>query len=202
MNQYYVQVAKVPTGANIKAMARTLGLLALTSREFEVEADFGTFSGAQVGARIRQTGAWRLPSTVGGSGGMFFAPDNSYAVQLTDGDTTFTQQVQNVERAIVQQGNFIAALAAKGVDLSDQLVSARVFNLKDDGPDTLVLWIGMASQSAQDGIYDTPFSTALGFVNFGTLQVSEAQPLAEPVLPAPAPTTTMATVTRVAQAAR
>jgi len=140
-----------------------MGLLALMSSEFDIWVTAYNGSGDVDGVELRVTHPLRLP----------FA--DNIAIEATDfqlslvaKDSNMTSQIQNVERAIVNQGDFIAALAGTGVDLSSQLVNA--FQLI--GPGGQTLWIGTASQSAQQGVYETPFSAADGFVNFGALPTS------------------------------
>lgn len=165
MNQTFINWNnKLTAPADAKQACRVLGLLALMGSEFDVLVTAYLPGEATPDSVLyRVTHPLRLP----------FADNiainvTGFLSSLVSRDSMMTQQIQNVERAIVNQGDFIAAIASSGVDLSSQLVSA--FQIVGAGQQ--VLWIGTASQSAQQGVYETPFSDAVAFVNFGALPTS------------------------------
>lgn len=165
MNQTYISWNnKLSTKPDGLAAARFMGLLALMGSEFDTTVvAWDTPVATPIAIGIRVTHPLRLPFA-----NNLNVQGDDFQLALIVADSTMTQQIQNVERAIVNQGDFISAIANGAVDLSSQLVNA----FQIEGPDGQKLWIGTASQSAQQGVYETPFADALAYVNFGALPTS------------------------------
>lgn len=74
--------------------------------------------------------------------------------------------VQNLDRPIVQRGNLIVAISF--VDVSAQLENYLSMVVGNDATlGNLMLYIGTATASAQEGVYDVPFSDAIAIANLG-----------------------------------
>lgn len=170
MNQYFAKVDDPSTysSSEAKALSRILGYMALTASEFHVTCDIkaGTPPALSNWVGIRTTNALRIPSSVMTGKVVQVGPaGNETLVAITCEDNQLTQQAANQERAMVNQGDFICAICAPGVSVSDQLIIERVVPLLGGG--TAVF--GTASQTAENGVYQTPFSTAQAYTNFGPL---------------------------------
>lgn len=167
MNQYVFSMGSpaAMTAAQLKRAVACYGYCALMGAEFHHM--FGsTGASANKVMNTRATVPMRLPSYLGvGKTPANIDGAGECMVMLSVMDAQATQELNNMERAIVNQGDFVAALLAPGVSVDNELVNST--SLAFDNGYTIVF--GQASQSAQDGVYQTPFATAMAYVNFGSL---------------------------------
>lgn len=185
MNQYSIVVLgdiSDATVGDMKRIAAILGYCAVMGAEFEVNLTSGMVGAEAVfGQSIRATAPLRLPSYISLGAtyeAIFEDAKGSVHAQLTAADQQASAQLANLERAIVNQGDFIAAIVDEGTSIDSQLLNSTIIAF--GGKTRLVL--GTASQSAQQGVYETPFSEARAYVNFGSLAnvaglVTNAAPL-------------------------
>jgi len=201
MNQYLIQGDSTIAALSVpecKTLSRMLGYCALMGAEFHLDPTVTNGSLPVKSGRIRAVTPMRLPSDLSvGLAGLQWGPADDVA-QLMLADNQATMELQNQERAIVNQGDFVCAVLPTGSTVSDQLVVSQTMNW----PGGTVVF-GTASQSAQEGVYDTPFSAAKAFTNFGSLTNIRGlvgAGTAAPVLPStgsgsPVPATVAATLT-------
>jgi precorrin-6B methylase 2 len=181
MNQYSFKVAddfSTNSVPETKQIVRGLGYAALMAAEFHVFND-SAGAGAIKVQMVRVTTPMRVPSSLGYSADGTLIGGASVATQ-TMVDNQRTAELQNQERAIVNQGDFIVAMVPTGSDVSAEMVFQRSFNVNGGS-----IVFGTASQTAQQGVYATPFSSAKAFVNFGTLQVERGVAGNAPVVVVP-----------------
>lgn len=178
MNQYSFKVKDDLSGANppdAKAVAVALGYAALGAADFRVEYDpVNEVYGVTV---VMPT---RIPPNVVGAASL--APGI-----MTLADNNLTQELTNQQRVVVRQGDFICVVWHGAYDPSSELVMQRSIIMKSGSG----IAFGFASQSAEMGIYDTPFSAAMAHANFGPIVVrGNEQPVevaTEPSAPSPVP---------------
>ena len=82
-------------------------------------------------------------------------------------DSDCTDVINNLDQKLVKAGNLVVAVTKDGVDLSNEMSSELRIPLGNAAGGEQVLWIGRANTTAQDGVYNTPFSTAVAFATMG-----------------------------------
>lgn len=166
MNQYSFLIGDLSalTNDEKKLACRIFGYMALGSAN-------GMFSHEQGANSIPPTEfvataqmPFRLPSFLDVDTIGVELAGKGYAVRSVT-DQQSTVELNNMERAIVNQGDFVCALVDKSKSINDQLLNAVEFSLIGG----LKFVCGRASQTAEQGVYQTPFSQADAFVNFGSL---------------------------------
>jgi len=160
----------------LKTMCRAIGYLWLACKN---STTFGTgdpTSAGKVNMSLIFSSKKRLPSDI--------EPPQLFDGNLPDvynpGGTTFmegymssidvecTDVIPNLDQRLVKAGNLIVAVTRDSVSLSDQLSSeVRIPLGTDAGGQGQALWIGVANTSAQQGVYDAPFSDAITYATLG-----------------------------------
>jgi len=83
-------------------------------------------------------------------------------------DVECTDVIPNLDQKLVKAGNLIVAVTRDNKNLSDQLSSEIRIPLGNDaGGEAQVLWIGVANTTAQQGVYEDPFSDAVAYATLG-----------------------------------
>ncbi len=85
-------------------------------------------------------------------------------------DDQANEIISNIDNRIVVKGSFIVALTLGGVDISNELDAQIRIPVGQDANGVQYLNCGIANTNAQDGVYNNPFSTALGFATLGSSQ--------------------------------
>lgn len=139
--------------------ARTAGKFNAKDAEFYL--DFQT--------KLRLPSALDLPPL---SAGQLFNAAAQCWGSLVAEDDSYTDRVTNLGRPIVVAGALIVALTRGGVDVTDELTTQLRFPVGVDANGIQYLNIGFATSNAQDGVYQTPFSTALAYWTGGTARTN------------------------------
>lgn len=146
-------------------LCRTIGYLWLTSKRITLHSCVAE----NVPHYKRATGmsfysSNRLPSQLDTSLDSSVAMD-SVMLQLLSEDSACNDRASNLDQAVVVQGSLIVAVSYK--DISNELSSEVRYWMGTDVQGPLYLWIGIANTTAQQGVYQTPFSTALAYATLG-----------------------------------
>lgn len=105
-----------------------------------------------------------MPPTAGATtSGELISAGAGIAAMTTALDDQMTKILTNLDRPIVTAGCGIVAYLGAGVDVSDELDKSIAIPFCNGQQ----IVIGTAIQGAQQGIYETPFSTAWAFAAFG-----------------------------------
>lgn len=171
MNQYSVHVEgdiSGLAGPDIEKLTKIFGYMAVMASEFDVNIATPREEGSDNPRTIRATTPLRLPGylAVTGTEGLLVAPAGLVMYAITSEDRQASAELANLERAIVNQGDFIAAIVSINDSIDAQLLNSTVYRI---GKGTNLV-LGVASQTAQMGVYETPFSAAMAYVNFGSLR--------------------------------
>lgn len=111
---------------------------------------------------------FRLPSTIDVPDSEGWSNAGPSRFGLGSEDTAYNQRMNNAEGPILVAGNLVVAITLGGKDVSGQLTTQLTFPVGIDAGGLQRLFIGIAAASAQDGVYDTPFSDALAWACFRT----------------------------------
>jgi len=212
MNQYVFLSGSKSDGwsaADAKKVSQVLGYMALMGQEFAVTS-FPSALGVVDQTIVRAATPFRMPSylAVTPGGGFVGTIANATLIALSVADAQASQQLNNMERAQVNQGDFCCVVCPVDVSVDDQLVnSTAVYMGCGSVNGGATVYFGQASQTAQQGTYQNPFlnNGALAFTNFGSLTSIAGLVAggAAPVLPQlPQGTPVPATATAVSIAAR
>lgn len=166
MNQYSFLIGDLSAlSADEKKLAcRIFGYMALGSSNgtFSHEQGHNTIPPSEFVSTAQMP--FRLPSFLNVDTTGIDLAGKGYAVRAVT-DQQSTVELNNMERAIVNQGDFVCALVDTSKSINDQLLNAVEFTLVGG----LKFVVGIASQTAEQGVYQTPFSQADAFINFGSL---------------------------------
>lgn len=172
--------------ANAKQLCRAIGYLWLMSK-----------NGMSIGTNLRTNvkGAstvilnflskYRLlsklepktPDTA--TGGTEYNASANCVGALVSEDSACTDVITNLDQKLVVRGSLIVAVTLGGVDISDEMTTQIKLPIGTDGGGTQYLWVGLANTDQTDGIYPTPFSSALAYATLGqavTASGTTAQP--------------------------
>jgi len=83
-------------------------------------------------------------------------------------DDAKTDRMNNQGNPIVIAGALVVALTLGGVDVTDEMTTTLRLPVGYDANGVQYLNVGFAAASAQDGVYNTPFSAALAYWTGGT----------------------------------
>lgn len=109
----------------------------------------------------------RLPGALDvnmmGSALMTYRGDKGACAFRTSEDDAYNDRMNNLGNPIVVAGALVVAITLGGVDISAELTTTLRIPCGQDTNGTQYVNIGFAAASAQEGVYDNPFSNALNF---------------------------------------
>lgn len=109
----------------------------------------------------------RLPGALDvnmmGSSFVSYRADKGACAFRTSEDDAYNDRMNNLGNPIVVAGALVVAITMGGVDISAELTTTLRIPCGQDENGTQFVNIGFAAASAQEGVYDTPFSNALSF---------------------------------------
>lgn len=165
MNQYALEIGHIAglTAAQKRQIVEAWGYMALAAVTMEhTPQSVGALGYSETHTKF--VTPFRVPSDLGVTAVGLDIAGKAFA-WLAGADSTMTQELSNMERVVVNQGDFVVALCAPGMSVRSELVNMQTYYL----PGGHSLQVGLASQTEIDGVYDRPFASADAFVNFGSL---------------------------------
>lgn len=109
----------------------------------------------------------RLPGSLDvkmmGDSFVYYRTDKTACAFRTSEDDAYNDRMNNLGNPIVVAGALVVAITMGGVDISSELTTTLRIPCGQDANGTQFINIGFAAASAQDGVYDNPFSNALNF---------------------------------------
>lgn len=107
-----------------------------------------------------------------GFNGQAYAASGQAGLIRASYDDQCNDIISNLENKLVTKGCLIVAVTLGGVDVSNELDTELRIPVGQDANGIQYLVLGFANTNAQDGVYDTPFSTALAYSALGSSETN------------------------------